>query len=484
MTTLLTIISLLSVTITSDSLEVLSNDNPSLHSEDVSSEISAAYTSAPASAERIAQMGTGGRMITIEAKSFQQITSADNVWGKARYTNRCTYDVRWNEVSDFLLVYPYVLGDPRGGDMKGEQYELSGGYNRQIIRATTWRYGIELGYRALNEYRERDPRPNNTTAHIFGSLGGNAEMGKWSFGAAVSAGKYKQTSDLIYMNELGAQMEYQLTGIGTEYNRFSGANNNTFYKGYNYGFQADVAYQPYSLDKLYASVKIDKLNFEKIITDLNRMPLNRLKITDMKAEIAWKHDDRYMIKARYDGCRRRGHDNIFGDATSNVYPQIGSRKQFEGSAYCWSVTALYRLPHNLKRFVLTLKPIIALAGFENKHRGTGNSMNADNFCYGLTTEGKALVGKTTLEGGVTFSRRQSTNHGIQLHSAAIADLAETLRRTDQYFADGETTIGCRLKLNKKINSKTDIYFETSWLHTLFYDSNHANIYEARIGLTI
>lgn len=87
-------------------------------------------TSQPASTARMPQLGTGGRCFGVDAQSFQRLSQHDAVWGEASYENGRTYDVVWNETSDFLQLYPYVMADERGGDTKYEQYKLKGAIRR------------------------------------------------------------------------------------------------------------------------------------------------------------------------------------------------------------------------------------------------------------------------------------------------------------------------------------------------------------------
>ena len=197
-----------------------------LHTPSIS-EFSVYATTEPAAAARIPQLGRGGKQFGMEASSFQQLGANSVVWGKASYQNGKKYDVTWNETSDFLLLYPYVMGDAKGGDQNYESYRLDGGYSTRHGKTC---YGVDLGYRTLSEYRNRDPRPNNTVADLYaqGGIGLNI-WGSYSVALTATAGKYKQTNELAFYNELGTQMVYHLTGIGNDFTRFSGQGKNCFY---------------------------------------------------------------------------------------------------------------------------------------------------------------------------------------------------------------------------------------------------------------
>ena len=90
------------------------------------------------------------------------------LWGQAYYRNGVKRNVVWNETSDYDWVYPYVLGDSVGGDLRCEEYYFAGGYAREYARVT---WGGTLDYRAAVEFRNIDPRPKNVVGELNASLG-------------------------------------------------------------------------------------------------------------------------------------------------------------------------------------------------------------------------------------------------------------------------------------------------------------------------
>lgn len=80
-------------------------------------------------------------------------------WGNAYFKKGKREKVEWNETSDYLMVYPYVVADSVGGDMDFEEYYFAGDTRRNI--------NVSLGgicqLRALIEYRENRSPPRTSS---------------------------------------------------------------------------------------------------------------------------------------------------------------------------------------------------------------------------------------------------------------------------------------------------------------------------------
>ena len=70
-----------------------------------------------------------------------------SLWGTAHYGNSKTHHVRYNETTDFDLLYPYVMADTIGGGVsRKETYDFLGGFAYHKRR---WTVGVEGRYTAL-----------------------------------------------------------------------------------------------------------------------------------------------------------------------------------------------------------------------------------------------------------------------------------------------------------------------------------------------
>lgn len=432
----------------------------------------------PGATPRIPQLGSGGRYMTVEARSMQHLGRHDLVWGNASYTNGRKYDVVWNETSDFLQLYPYVMGDPRGGDMKYEEYRLDGGYSARHGRLY---YGVETGYRALSEYRDRDPRPNNTVADLYARLGaGYAVTGMYALAADFMAGKYKQTNELSYFNELGAQKEYQLTGVGNDFGRFSGASNNTFFKGYSLGGVLSLA--PTRGYGWTATAEYLFTQMEKVLTDLNRLPLNELSINRIAAGAGYSAE-RYGFRLRGEYSERRGKDNLFGDPSGNVYPQIGSKRQYEGSLGTICFDAYWMAP-SPRGFVWEIHPEAHLTVLSNKHKDSGNQFDSRDATLRINGGMTYISGADMISAKAHIMHRHNISSKTGIYSSCHESLSATMQRIGEYFAKGETSFGIDAAYSRRVWGNKALTIGLGWQHAFYLGNCSDNRYEARIEICI
>ena len=432
----------------------------------------------PSATSRIPQLGKGMRAFKVEATSLQHLGSNDLVWGNASYENGRKYDVVWNESSDIQQLYPYVMGDPKGGDMKYEEYMLNGGYSKRIMNIF---YGIELGYRALSEYRDRDPRPNNTVADLYGRIAFGYGISKeYALAMNVDAGKYKQTNELAFYNELGAQKVFLLTGIGNDFARFSGNSNNSFYKGHNIGVSLSLA--PRSSYGWSANIGYMFTQRERILSDLNRLPLNKLKVDKFSANAGFIQK-RYGVRIMGEYSNRNGYDNLFGDPSGSVYPQIGTKEQYSGSVTnimadgYWN----YELHHGM---LWSIAPNIGFYSIKNNHKDSGNRFDSDNLFFGLKGGMDHIFGKNMIGMKVNAYHRSSLRSKCDIYNACDPSLTTTLQQIEKYFDSGETTFGISAEYSRRVWGNKAISLCFDWLHALYLSGENNNRYEAKITMTL
>ena len=119
------------------------------------------YRTEPAPVLR--EEGTGLSEGQLNIATLVRLDSLSAVRGKVRYANGVKRGVLWNSSSDYSTLYPYVMADTVGGDLRKEEYAFSGGYT---ARRGRFHWGVEGAYRALHEYRQADPRPRNIVSDL------------------------------------------------------------------------------------------------------------------------------------------------------------------------------------------------------------------------------------------------------------------------------------------------------------------------------
>jgi len=300
----------------------------------------------------VPQLGKGDFSGILDAKTFIK-HKRSATWGNASYSNGKIADVQFNETNDYAMLYPYILGDSVGGDLRFQNYHFGGGVN--IDLNSNWKLGIEAKYRADLAYRQIDPRPKNLVTDLDAIIGASRRVaGKYFIGLDLNAGKYKQTNSLKFFSELGVPNVVHFTGLGTHYYRFQGSNYSNYYKGYRAGCSLGIVPQG---SGWHGNVGYKYFTFEKIISMLNELPMARASEHSMSGEIAYLNESPTIwgIKASAEYSKKTGIENIFGDAADNVYPLILSLEQFtsdnlntklssvygrSGDTHDWSVTAM------------------------------------------------------------------------------------------------------------------------------------------------
>jgi hypothetical protein len=295
------------------------------------------------------QLGDGSNVAAFDADAYIKHGSS-TLWGKAYYHNGKQYDLQSNETSDAALIYPYFTTDEIGGDMNLERYYFAGGFADSNER---WAWGGTLSYLAGLYYRNVDPRPRNVTGTLDASLGAAYRVTKDYFaGVSLNFRKYKQSNDIEFVSEMGSSIIYHATGLGTHYSRFAGTGDAAYYNGYRYGATANL--YPASGNGFIASLGVSRFTFDKVLTDLNRLPLCSVWHNALTLQAGYAHStDNHTtaIAFNYDVYRRHGRENIFGDAATSIYPQIGYLEMYADNHYTLSLSGLYEYHDNEQRLI-------------------------------------------------------------------------------------------------------------------------------------
>lgn len=186
--------------------------------------------------------------------------------------------------------------------MNIERYSFAGGYSNKGKRID---WGADIAYTAFLSYRCRDPRPRN----VSGSLNIRAGIG-WHVSEpyiiAVSAAvlKYKQSSSILFMNEMGQPVVYHLTGLGMSYNRFNSLGKNTYYNGTRYTLSVDLL--PGRRSGLIASASVSRFGIDYTLKDLNNLPMSHIR-HDMTTFTVGGRRRKYSVRLRHKPCGSHRH---------------------------------------------------------------------------------------------------------------------------------------------------------------------------------
>ncbi len=289
----------------------------------------------------IQEEGTGEWRWEMKVKSYSSIKQKNKIWGEANYSSGKKRNVIWNSTADFRLLYPYVLADTVGGDLDCERYHFSGGCATQLGKFII---GERVTFRADHEYRDVDPRPRSVVTDLFLEVGGLYHLGLFDIGIDGGALIYKQTNDVSFYQELGKTPELQMTGIGSDYKRFSGSNASAYYKSIGYTVGTQLLPKD-SHSGVFINVNYTDRPFQRILTSLNSLPISRLYLMECNAEFGWKktkEKTNWTISGSWHREKRHGDEIIAGSSASSEYKKLGELTMFHAKLDEYTIRAALR----------------------------------------------------------------------------------------------------------------------------------------------
>lgn len=278
----------------------------------------------------IQQKGDGFMVAEVSADSYLHLSGNDTFWGAASYHTGTKKHVRWNSSSDYELLFPYILADSTGGNLRSEQYCFSGGYVHTTGKMSM---GADFYFRSLHEYRKIDPRPRNIISDLKAKTGAALSVGNRSLAAELGVIIYKQNGSVDFYNEQGVIEEYEMTGLGTYYSRFSGSKNSLYNKGI--GWNASLSLVPSAKEGgAYLLLSLSRERYERIAESFNSLPLTKLFKNNYSMRAGWRHSSaNYFgvcdIYATFKCNNRKGVENIAGNASSSEYSVIAHLTMFK-----------------------------------------------------------------------------------------------------------------------------------------------------------
>ena len=395
----------------SSSLPILTENawsNPSLLSGEFSSSLS--------SVNGMFQNSDSDRFGEFKAESYMKLSKV-TVAAHALYDNGAKHNVRFCENVDIEKVYPYLTYDAVGGNMNLERYSFGGSVGVDL--SERWDVGGSLSYNAGLFYRNVDPRPRIITGNFRLGAGGAYTIGNnYKIGVGLNYGKYKQSCDITFMSELGASKIYHLTGLGSHYSRFAGQGNSTYYNGNS--IEAALTLLPVTSGAYFnAAAAIDKINL--ILEDLNKLPMSRTDCRTFKVEGGYKGNF-WGVKAFTEIERKHGYENIFGDAATGQYPQIGSIAMHIINRNIYGVNATTDL--SLKNTLLSITPEILYNHYKELYRDPRRSLKCDYLSSSIKVNAVTVIAqKVIVKAGVRYTLHSPLSDSMENVESDNADLA-------------------------------------------------------------
>ena len=227
-------------------------------------------------------------------------------------------------------MFPYVTADTTTVSMLREYYRFRGGYVHKQNKLTL---GAELSYQSTIEYRNRDPRPKNTSLDVQLRLGlGYDVLPQRVVAMYVDAGRYTQQSNVIFMNPQGNRVLYHLTGLGMQYFRFKGLQNAVKYEGNNYLIGNFYAHKKW--ERIAGFCRYVARKYTKRLASERDIPICDIFQTKWRGDISWIKQQKlwtYKLMLNAEIVKREGQERFYDSGLTN-YKQIASSKPFSFSA--------------------------------------------------------------------------------------------------------------------------------------------------------
>lgn len=287
----------------------------------------------------VLEKGTGFTLPYLTASTYHHLNDRMTVWGEASFTTGRQHHVTWNSTSDYDLLQPYILADTLGGDTRRERYAFSGGC---AARLDKWSFGGEMNVRAEQEYRGHDPRMRGVVTDVTLSLGTGFQSKFCQLGLALTGNIYKQTNSVAFYREEGVIPEYQMTGLGTVYSRFSGDKRSIYYDGGGLTLRLHASHN--GSTGLYGDASLSTHRYHRKLAEYNSMPLTDLYNEQAGTTIGWRKEgsqQRIAVFGHFNYQRRTGNEHIGGTSDARYFPVIAWLTMYKSGHIDTHVGALY-----------------------------------------------------------------------------------------------------------------------------------------------
>jgi len=233
-------------------------------------------------------------------------------WGKVGYRNFKKDNVQWNNNYDYTRIGPYMIADSIGGNIRGEEYNLSGGL---AIRYNKWLFGGQAQYIAGQSYRKNDPRPKSTSSNLSLQLSASYNLlTNYQLGLTGQVGRYKEDLDIDVIKEKTSYAIFSLKGFGMNNPKTSEYTGNfsSYYEGLNYG--GSIFLIPTNKNGLMANAnfKYEYIDFSKG-TSSTATPFT-YRTYKSENEIGWQRNtksQRTFVRLFYDYVLGKGTERIY-----------------------------------------------------------------------------------------------------------------------------------------------------------------------------
>ena len=402
----------------------------------------------------------------------------------ADYYNGVKRNVRWNSVSDYELLAPYVMADSLGGDLRTSQYSFYGGY---AMRRRRFNWGVGAGYRALHEYRQTDPRPRSVVSDFHLDLSAGLLFDRYRLNADASLRLYRQFQEVSFMNERGANTsELHFTGLGTHFERCTGSGDYcaTRYRGT--GCDVALLLTPLHFGGFYALAGYGLFDVNRTLANQNKVPITRMLRHRGYASLAYRGGSAafdWGVFADASAEVSDGRENVIDNGLGNIYNVLSAMPMYRSFKACTDAGAVLTWRRSGGRDWSLLGRVEWLH-WNSSYRYPSASLAFDRLGGTLEAVGRWLIhGKWVVAVELGTGGYGSARDGLALpdgrcETKVAAHYGSMYGRLNDAFvlADAGFRVG------RSVGSRTAAYLRASCRHSFFLSGENRDAGLVAIGL--
>ncbi|RAJ10872.1 hypothetical protein LX64_00479 [Chitinophaga skermanii] len=262
------------------------------------------------------QLGSGAAGLHVHSETYLKPNERTTLWGKAYYTTQTIEQVKFNESADYSIIYPYVMVDSVGGNMKSETYFFSGGIAQSV---GVYQWGVNASFKGLQAYRNRDPRPKNISSEITLTLAGSRKIGQhYALGVDVTGVKYNQSNTIQFVSDLGRPLLWHDAGLGVYNKLLAGTRDAAVHNGFMVG--GKLNFVPTTRNGFFVTAGVQQYNVGKKLGSVID-EVARTKETKVEADLGYmqeRNNTQLIVKAAFESVKRKGIETKFDNKSSQL----------------------------------------------------------------------------------------------------------------------------------------------------------------------
>ncbi len=402
----------------------------------------------------------------------------------ADYYNGVKRNVRWNSVSDYELLAPYVMADSLGGDLRTSQYSFYGGY---AMRLSRFNWGLGAGYRALHEYRQTDPRPRSVVSDFRLDLSAGLLFDSYRLNADASLRLYRQFQEVSFMNERGANTsELHFTGLGTHFERFAGSGDYcaTRYRGT--GCDVALSLMPLRSGGFYALAGYALFDVNRTLANQNKVPITRMLRHRGYVSLAYRGSSASFDWGVYADASAElsdGRENMIDNGLGNIYNVLYTMPMYRSLKACTDAGAVLTWRRSGGRDWSLLGRVEWLH-WNSSYRYPSGSFAFDRLGGTLEAVGRWLIhGKWVVTVEFGTGGYGSVRGGLALPEGRCeAKVAAHYGSMYERLNDALVLADAGFRLQRSVGLRTAVYLRASCRHSFFLSGENRDTGVVAIGL--